>query len=183
MRKTFTIIAVAGGLLTSQLVLAVCPVCTIAVAGGVEFSRWLGVDDSITGAWIGGLIISMSLWLVNWLRGKKINFRGLSAGQAGLTAASLVLFYGATLLSLYWMKLIWVENCQKLWGYDKLLVGIVFGSLAFVIGAGLNAYLKKSNLGKAYFPFQKVVLPVGFLIIVSLVFHFITKCNPFNKFF
>jgi hypothetical protein len=182
MKKTLTIIAVAGGLLTAQFALAVCPVCALAVVGGVELSRWLGVDDTITGAWIGGLVISLSLWLVNWLKNKKINFRGLPA-QAGLTAASLVLFYATTLLSLYWMKMIWVENCQKLWGYDKLLVGIVFGSLAFVIGAGLNAYLKKSNLGKAYFPFQKVVLPVGFLIIVSLVFHFITKCNPFNKFF
>jgi hypothetical protein len=155
---------------------AVCPVCTIAVIGGMELSRWLGVDDTITGAWIGGLVISLSLWLVSWLRKKKINFRGL-------TAATLILFYGTTLLSLYWMKMIWAENCPKLWGYDNLLVGIVFGSLAFAIGVGLNVFLKKLNRGKAYFPFQKVVLPIIFLIIVSVIFHFITKCNPFNKFF
>jgi len=42
--------------------LAVCPVCSIAVAGGVGLSRWLGIDDTISGIWIGGLIISLAIW-------------------------------------------------------------------------------------------------------------------------
>lgn len=164
-----------GGLLFAQFTLAVCPVCTIAVAGGVELSRWLGVDDTISGVWIGGLIISVSLWLIIWLKQKNINFRWLS----GLI---FILFYAATFLSLYLMKMIWTENCQQLWGYDKLLVGIVFGSLAFVGGAGLNNFLKKLNDNKVYFPFQKVVLPLILLIAASVVFHFITKCNPLQRF-
>jgi hypothetical protein len=178
MRKILTIIAVAVGLIMAQFAfaLAVCPVCTVAVAGGVELSRWLGVDDTITGAWIGGLIISLSLWMINWLKKKKINFRGLKI-------ITFVSFYAITLLSFYWLKLIWTENCQKLWGYDKLLVGIAFGSLSFLAGLFLNLYLKKINHGKAYFPFQKVVLPVFSLIIVSLIFHFIVGCNPFKNFF
>jgi hypothetical protein len=147
----------------------ICPVCTIAVAGGVELSRWLGVDDTISGVWIGGLVVSISLWLIIWLKNKNINFRWLS----GLI---LVLFYAATFLSLYLMKMIWIENCQKLWGYDKLLVGIVFGSLGFAAGAGLNNFLKKLNGNKVYFPFQKVVLPILFLVVLSVIFYYITKC-------
>lgn len=147
----------------------VCPVCTIVVAGGVELSRWLGVDDTISGVWIGGLVISLSLWLVNWLKQKNINFRWLS----GLI---LVLFYAATFLSLHLKKMIGFPGCQKLWGYDKLLVGIVFGSLGFAAGTGLNNFLKKLNGGKVYFPFQKVVLPLVFLIILSVIFYYITKC-------
>ncbi len=153
----------------------VCPICTIAVAGGVEISRWLGVDDTISGVWIGGLVISVSLWLVMWLKQKNINFRWLP----GLI---FVLFYATTFLSLYLMKMIWMENCQKLWGYDKLLVGIVFGSLGFVVGHGLNVFLKKFHNNKVYFPFQKVVLPLILLIAASIVFHFITKCNPLQRF-
>lgn len=147
----------------------ICPVCTIAVASGVELSRWLGVDDTISGIWIGGLVISVSLWLITWLKKKNINFRWLSA-------LILVLFYATTLLSLFLMKMIWVENCQKIWGYDKLLVGIVFGSLSFIIGHGLNLFLKKANQGKVYFPFQKVVLPILFLVVLNVVFYYITKC-------
>ena len=38
--------------------LALCPVCAIAVGAGIGVSRWLGVDDTITGVWVGGLIVS-----------------------------------------------------------------------------------------------------------------------------
>jgi hypothetical protein len=34
----------------------VCPVCTIAVAGGVGLCRYLGIDDLISGSWIGALL-------------------------------------------------------------------------------------------------------------------------------
>ncbi len=33
---------------------AICPICTIAVGAGVGFSRYLGIDDTIAGLWIGG---------------------------------------------------------------------------------------------------------------------------------
>jgi len=36
-----------------------CPVCTIAVTAGVGLSRWLGVDDLISGLWVGGLLVSL----------------------------------------------------------------------------------------------------------------------------
>jgi len=51
-------------------VYAVCPICTVAVGAGLGISRWLGIDDSVTGLWIGGLILSSGLWLADWI-GKK----------------------------------------------------------------------------------------------------------------
>ena len=50
---------------------AVCPVCTVAVGAGVGISRLIGIDDSITGVWIGGLIISSGLWMGDFIRKKK----------------------------------------------------------------------------------------------------------------
>jgi hypothetical protein len=35
--------------------------------------------------------------------------------------------------------------------------------------------LKQKNGGKAHFPFEKVVLPVAPLIILSVIFYFVTK--------
>src|SRR3989304_8183686 len=49
---------------------AVCPVCTIAVGAGLGISRALGIDDAVTSVWIGGLILSMSFWFIDWI-GKK----------------------------------------------------------------------------------------------------------------
>jgi len=37
--------AIFANFLISTKVYAICPVCTVAVAGGVGLSRWLGIDD------------------------------------------------------------------------------------------------------------------------------------------
>jgi hypothetical protein len=34
--------------------------------------------------------------------------------------------------------------------------------------------LKKRNNGHAYFPFQKVVMPIAWLVLMSTIFYFIT---------
>ncbi len=158
---------------------AICPVCTITVIGGIELSRWLGVDDTISGVWIGGLIVSLSLWFIDWLKKKNVRF-------IFEKVLVFLFFYAIIILPLYWMKLIGYPSCAKLKIYDrlydKLVVGIIFGSIAFIIGSWLNIWLKKINKNKVYFRFQKVVLPFLFLIIASIVFHFITKCNPLEKF-
>lgn len=52
-------------LLFGVQVQAVCPVCTVAVGAGVGFSRYLGIDDTIAGLWIGALIVSVSMWTIN----------------------------------------------------------------------------------------------------------------------
>jgi hypothetical protein len=62
--------------LFAEKALAVCPICTIAVGAGVGLSRWLGIDDAITGLWVGGLIVSMITWTESWLEKKNIRFKG-----------------------------------------------------------------------------------------------------------
>ena len=53
---------------------AICPVCIVAVGAGVELSRYFGVDDTITGIWIGGLTLSIAIWNIDWFRRKNIKF-------------------------------------------------------------------------------------------------------------
>ena len=36
-------------------VYAHCPLCVAGAAAGITLTRWIGVDDLITGIWIGGL--------------------------------------------------------------------------------------------------------------------------------
>jgi hypothetical protein len=60
-------------------------------------------------------------------------------------------------------------------GIDKLLFSIILGRISFFIGANYYEYLKKRNNGRAYFPFQKVVMPIAPLVIFSIIFYFLTK--------
>ncbi|MBU2028952.1 hypothetical protein KJ761_03645, partial [Patescibacteria group bacterium] len=76
--KTFniTIFLAVFSFLWAGSVQAICPVCTIAVGAGVGFTRYLGIDDTISGLWIGGLTVSIIMWTINWLNKKNIHFKG-----------------------------------------------------------------------------------------------------------
>ena len=159
----------SSGLLVGQGAEAICPVCTVAVCAGVGFSRWIGIDDVITGFWIGGLIVSMIIWLLDYLNHKKINFylRGL---------VIVVGFYLITLLPLYYMDIIG-HPLNKILGIDRILFGTALGTIVFLLGVQTHEFLKKKNSGKSYFPYQKVVFPVSFLIIISLITYYAIRCQ------
>ena len=143
---------------------AVCPVCTVVVCAGVGLSRWLGVDDLISGAWIGGLTVSIIIWTLGWLDKKQIQFRFRSA-------SIYILFYLLILLPLYFSGIIGNAS-NKFLGTDRLLFGITVGSVVFLKAVWSHNFLKRKNQDKSFFPFQKVVIPVLSLIIISLIFYF-----------
>ena len=151
----------------SVKVYAICPVCTVAVGAGVGLARWLGIDDTITGLWIGGLIVSLIMWTINYLDKKKIKFFARNI-------VVIVAYYALTVIPIYFIKTIWHPQ-NTIGGINKLLLGIIVGSILFYLGAIWYYYLKKKNNGHAYFPFQKVVMPVAPLIIMSIIFYFLTK--------
>jgi len=156
-------------LVFAEKALAVCPICTVAVGAGVGLSRWLGIDDSITGLWIGGLTVSMITWTISWFDKKNIRFKGR-------TIATILGYYLLIVVPLFYSGIIMNPlHALCACGLDKLLVGIVVGSFGFWFGANWYYYLKEKNQGMAYFPFQKVVMPVSPLIILSVIFYFLTK--------
>lgn len=146
---------------------AICPLCTIAVGAGIGLAEWLGIDNTITGLWVGGFIVSLIVWTNTWLRSKNIKFFG---DKLLVT----VLYYLLIIAPLYPMGIMG-NPLKTLWGIDKLLIGIIVGSISFYIGSVSYFYMKKHNNNHAYFPFQKVVMPIAPLIIFSIIFYFITK--------
>lgn len=147
--------------------LAVCPICTIAVGAGLGLSRWLGIDDTITGVWVGGFLASLTLWTINWMEGKKINF----PWRGTVTAAA---YYLLTFIPLYLAKIVG-HPYNQLWGIDKLVFGTVIGSIFFLISVKYYEQLKTKNNGRPWFPYQKIVWPLAILTIASLIFYLIIK--------
>jgi hypothetical protein len=149
----------------AQNAFAVCPVCTLAVGSGVGFSRWLGIDDAITGLWIGGLVVSMISWTENWLEARNIRFKGR-------IYLNILGYFAFMVIPLYYTGIIGNPD-NTIHGLDKVLSGIVVGSIAFWFGASLYFYLKEKNNGHAYFPFQKVVMPIAPLLLLTLFFYYL----------
>jgi hypothetical protein len=133
---------------------APCMMCTAAVAVGVETARWLGVDDMITGIWVGAFVLMLIFWVIHFLKR-----RGVENGLWYL--AVFALFYGFLSL-LYFMPTIPVDY--------RLLVGIITGTVVLWLAKAKLSSKIRANGGKSQYPFQKVIFPVTYLLVVSIIF-------------
>lgn len=147
---------------------AVCPVCTIAVGAGLGLSRFLGIDDTISGLWVGGLILSSTFWLVDWLKKRGVKIKTLP-----LTILTAVIFYTLTLIPL-WQTQIIGHPFNTIFGIDKLLFGTVVGSVLFLAAVRTDKIVRRLR-GKQLFVYQKVIFPFLSLISASLIFYLIIK--------
>lgn len=146
---------------------AMCPVCTVAVGSTLVLLEKYGVDNTISGLWIGGLLISTSFWTINFLKKKKWDFKGM-------VPLVILFYYISTIMPLYYYDLIGLPN-KMIWGMDKVLVGVILGTIFFMLGHLSYVKIKAANNGKAWFPFQKVAMPMLPLAILSIIFYFITR--------
>jgi len=170
MKKFIPPLLATGSLLLALPAKAVCPVCIVAVGAGLGLSRYLGIDDTITGLWIGGLTVAIIIWTINWAKPKikQKKFRP---------------FWNILIIIAYYTMIAWPLASQKfighplnkIWGIDKIILSTTIGSLAFWGSSELYIYMKKENNGHAYFPFQKVVMPFAGLTILSFIFYLLTR--------
>jgi len=162
-RKYLLSLLTLAGIFFAGNVNAVCPLCVVAVGAGLGLSEWLGIDDLISSMWIGAILISLVLWTIDWLKRKKWNF-------AYDKAAVFLVYYVFTFVPLYYAGFIG-HPLHSFFGTDKIIFGSTIGTAVFLFATYLHGYLKNKNGGKSYFSYQKVVLPVGSLIILSLIFY------------
>lgn len=146
-------------------VYAVCPVCTVAVGAGLGLSHYFGIDDTVSGLWVGGLILSSSFWLIDWLSKKGVKMNGTL-----LSVIVIAGFYALTLVPLWQTKIIG-HPFNTIFGVDKLLFGTAVGSLLFLLALLADKTVRKIR-GKQFFVYQKVIFPVCTLLIMSFIFYY-----------
>jgi hypothetical protein len=144
---------------------AVCPVCVVAVGAGFGLSQYFGIDDAITGVWLGGGLIALSMWTAGWLEKKKVKY------NLGL-AISILAYYGLSAWPLVSKGFIGhLDN--RIWGIDKIIFGLILGSLILPAANYWYQSMKTKNNGHAHFPFEKVAIPLAGLILGSLLVYLI----------
>ncbi|MEK6848861.1 MAG: hypothetical protein AABX65_04485 [Nanoarchaeota archaeon] len=176
--KRFIIFSLIGILLVLniQAVMAHCPLCTVAAGGGIAVARWLGVDDSIVGVFVGAFIVSTALWLGKWLNKKNIVISGAILVIASFLLTVVPFYTGGVITDMEMVKSMPEHHAilgMGAFGIDKLLTGIIFGSV-FVWGAfAVSDYIKKKR-GKVLFPYQGIVFMAITLAILSGIFWGLT---------
>ncbi|MBU1092176.1 hypothetical protein KJ836_00615 [Patescibacteria group bacterium] len=168
MKKKWVVpfVITGGGL--AILASAFCPVCAVAAVAGLGISRWLGVDDSVTGVWIGVILLMASVLTIKWLKRRFENFQDWWQGVVFFVC------YLAVLTPLWWLGQLG-HPLNRLWGMDKLVLGIASGTIVVILAINLHYWLKTKNNGKSYFLMQRTVLNLSSLILVSLFFYFFSK--------
>ena len=154
------------GLFFASAAQAVCPVCTIGVVAGLGLARWLKIDDTITGLWIGGATVMLIMWTFVFLDKKNIKFPGRNI-------ITIIAYYALVFWPLRSLELIGHEQ-HTIWGMDKLIFSIVLGSISLFGFEKWYRYMRAKR-GKSLFRYQKVVWPLLPLIILSIFFYYITK--------
>ena len=140
-----------------------CPLCVAGAAAGITLTRWVGVDDSITGIWIGAFLGAATFWLLRSLgqRNKLFFKRFVGVGI-------YILVFITTLWSFYKFKLI--IRMDNIFGFDKLTFGMILGSAVFYLVDLVNVFLKRKN-GKSFFPYQSMVFSLGSVIVSSVAMY------------
>lgn len=169
MKKFFKSICVLSlvSLPTAALANPACPVCTIAIGASLEIARQLGVPDSVVGLWAGALLTLLGYWAIKFFDKKGWDFWGRNALLIGISVAMIGFIYlGQVPYSPVWI-------CGVL-HIDPVLFGAILGMILFILTEKLYDWMKAKNGGHAHFPFEKVVLPV---VVLALVSWWLSACG------
>lgn len=160
-KKIFLGLLFSGLLWAKSATAQICQLCVVTIGAGLGLSRWLGIDDVVSSVWIGALLVSVILWTLMYLKKKGWSFQD---DGVVITFAYILLIY----TPLYYVGIVGNSENQ-IFGLDKIIFGSSIGVASLFLGHWTNLYMKKKNNGKAFFSFQKVIIPVLFLIITSLI--------------
>ncbi len=141
-----------------SIVSAHCPLCTAGAAGGLTLSRWLGVDDSITGIWIAAFLGASAFWLSNLIKKQFIAYQE-SFIYLGVFVLSIFSFYAVNLVN---------RHEGLIMGIPKLIFGIILGGFVFYIVEILNKAIKRKKK-RVLFPYQPLVFSLASMLILSLL--------------
>jgi len=128
-------------------------------------SKWLKVDDSISGVWIGALILGFSLWTFNWIFRKKEKKIIISLPFI------IIAYWLLVFIPLYANHIISNTNCLTFFGINRLVFGSILGIILAALAIFIDKLSRKNRGGKKLFPYQKIILPIGILLIASFILN------------
>jgi len=141
-----------------------CPLCTAATGAGIAIAESYGVDGAIIGLWVGAFIISTALWFDRVLKKKY----GIPFQSAIISILSLIL----TIVPFYFAGMF--TNPITIMGIDRLLFGILLGSVMAFSGTKLSIWIKTIRC-KVLFSYQTIIFVTSALTVTSFIFQYLIR--------
>ncbi len=158
--------AVAGQALANPA----CAVCTVAIGASLSIARKMGVDDCVVGVWAGAMFAIVGYWVIRFFDKKNWHFPYRDYVLMILSIASVGFIYMGELQ----------YDPTVHWGFlyiDSFLFTTILGALTFILAMKFYEWMKAHNGGHAHFPFEKVVVPVSAVLLLSLAYNYLSWCD------
>ncbi len=136
------------------------PLCAIGIAGGLQIFRWLGINDFTLGLWIGALVLSLSSQLNKFLIRKGWSFK---------FSFWLILILSFILSFMPLKKDLFSGKVPSFYGIPQIIIGAILGGLVLFLVDKINNAVIKWHHNKVYFYYQRVVVPIIALILLSII--------------
>lgn len=143
--------------------LAHCPLCTAGAGAGLAISRFIGIDDSITGVWLAAFLGATSFWSASYIKKKYVPFQD---------TIIYIAIFGITIWSFSAFNLV-DEHAGLIMGVPKLYFGMTTAGILFYLVDVVNRLIKKVK-GGVLFPYQPIVFSLSSMVLLSAaIFVFI----------
>lgn len=156
--------------------LAHCPLCTAAAGAGIGIARAYGLSDSIVGLFLGAFVASSSLWINRMLK-KKINipYQEFLIMFASFLLLTIPLYLSGVIINSEIVKTSKDYSMLGLgmFGIDKLMGGIIIGTLAVWLVFNFSDYIKNKRKNVLW-PYQGLSFMIITLLMLTLIFYMIT---------
>lgn len=146
-----------------------CVVCTVAIGASLSVARAFGVDDCVVGVWTGAMLAILGYWLIRFFEKKNWNF--------AFRDSILMVISISSVGFMYLSQLTYTPMIIGFLYMDSFLLTNIIGAIALISSMNFYAWMKEKNGGHAHFPFEKVVVPLLVVFLVSLIFHYFPICN------
>lgn len=142
-----------------------CAVCTVAIGASLTIARKMGVKDEVVGVWAGAMFAILGYWLIRYFQKKNWNFPNRDNILMALSIASVGFLYFGELNynPILFLGFLYI---------DSFLFATLCGAVVFISAMHFYEWMKAHHGGHAHFPFEKVVVPVLAVFILSLIFNY-----------
>ena len=135
-----------------------CAVCTVAIGATLSISRRLGVCDNAIAIWVGAFLVLMGYWLIKWFDKKNWHFWGRNV---------ILMLVSFSMIGGLYIHHLNYNPC--FWFLDSFMIYALVGGAIYILSQKLYEWMKRRNGGHAHFPFEKVVLAIGALLVASII--------------